>query len=143
MSISEDEFKRLPQDVQQGIREKERDERTLALAYQQRLKKREVEGAAFAGISTMVVTAFLSDGIAFPMAVGFVCAIAGALTVRLQFKALGGVMLVGGTATLANAIGSGVGWCAPVFFAWVIFPAIGALVGSFADGSRGREDSGF
>jgi hypothetical protein len=143
MPMSEDEFRRLPPEVQRATREKESQQRIAELACEQRLKSRMLTGAMYAGFGSLVLTYFLTDQLAFLAVMALLCAAAGWLTVWLRCKLFGGMAIIGGVGVLANAVGAALGVSAPVFFVWIFYFALGGVVGAWVDGQRTMEDSGF
>ncbi len=140
MPFTEDEFNRLPPDVQRETLERQRIERLAAIQYKQRIKKRLILGAAFAGLGAMMLSIVVSDNPAFFLLIGAAAGGAGWLTVWLRYKMFGGMALVGGVCVFVNAIGSAIGLCTPIFFLWIIYIGFGALVGAWGEGRSFRED---
>lgn len=143
MPFTEDEFKRLPPDVQRETLESERNERLAEAEYQQRMKKREFYGAGIAAAGAMMLSIVVSDNPAFFLLMGAVAGGAGWLSIRLRYKMFGGMALIGGACVFVNAISSAAGLCAPIIPLWLIYIGFGALVGAWGDARRFREDIGF
>ena len=143
MPMSQDEFRRLPPDVQRATREKEHQQRIADLACEQRLKSHALNGAMYAAFGALCLTYFLTDKLAFLAVMGCAAAAAGWLTVWLRCKLFGGLAIIGATCVLVNAEGAALGCSAPVFFVWIFYFALGGIVGAWVDAQRSREDSGF
>ena len=91
MALSEEEFSRLPLELQREAREREQNERAAADAYRERLKKRGIIASIFAGVGSLFFAMFLSESIGFLLFLTAVTAAAGWFTVELRLKIFGGI----------------------------------------------------
>jgi|ERR1043165_97615 hypothetical protein len=147
MPLSEDDFNRLPAELQTEMQERERRERVAAIEYEHRVKSRSWSGAMIAGIGAIVLSVMFSflvpiNAAYYPL-VGVSSAVAAWVTVHLRYAFMGGLLVIGCTAIAANIVGFCWGLCPPLLFIWPMYAGLGAFVGLWAMGKRQFEDTGF
>ncbi len=147
MPLTPDDLNRLPPEVQQELKEREKQQRIAALEYELRIKSRRWSGATIAALGAAIVSyppsflLYISDAY-YPLVAlfGFV---AGWLAVHLRYSLMGGMVLIGSICILANFAGFALGLCPPLLFIWPLYVGVGVFVGLWAQGRRHMEDVGF
>jgi hypothetical protein len=142
-----DHFDRLPPEVQQEMRDREKQQRLAAIEYDHRMKSRRWSGAmiaaAGAALFSYIPSFFLPISDAFIPLAAFFGGVAGWLTVHNRYAIMGGMMLVGIVCIAGNFVGYVSGLCPPLLVVWPLYIGVGAFVGIWAQGKRHAEDAGF
>src|SRR5438874_11285534 len=118
-------FDRLPPEVQQEIKDREKQQRLAALEYTHRIKSRRWSGALIAAISAALVSYppsyifYISDAY-YPL-VAIFAGVAGWIAVHLRYTIMGGMVLVGGVCIVGNFVGFVFGLCPPLLFIWLLY----------------------